>query len=169
MTMISSDEHRQFFQRFPSGVCIVAAVTGAGEVKAMTCSSLTSVSTDPPMLVVSLQRHSATTHAITETAAFAVYLLAQSAVHVSDLFARTSGPKREEVGAQGGCAEASTVASLDLFSGGHAYAAAHCGVVRSIDVATQRLFVGRIKGAMISDDLRPLLRHKSWCTTIQEP
>jgi len=172
MTSIYPDEHRRLFQEFPTGVCVVAAASPHGGTAAMTCSSLTSVSTDPPTLLVSLRRGCATTEAISQSAVFAVYLLASSASHLGEFFALEDSRKKAQIGeVLGRDVSSAPVDQLGLIPQRHAYGAAYCSVVRWMDIGTHRIVVGRIKQiTMPSQSLGqgPLVRHKACYTTTQK-
>ena len=62
---------------FPSGVTIVATRDALGQPKGLTCTATCSLSADPPLLLVCIDRRSSTLSAIRHTGRFVVnYLLA---------------------------------------------------------------------------------------------
>jgi flavin reductase (DIM6/NTAB) family NADH-FMN oxidoreductase RutF len=80
--------HKAFLDvlaRVPAGVVLVSTRSG-DEYKAMTASSLVSISLAPPLVLVGLERDSATRAAILETAAFNVSVLTRSQEFVADRF-----------------------------------------------------------------------------------
>jgi flavin reductase (DIM6/NTAB) family NADH-FMN oxidoreductase RutF len=72
--------------RLPSGVVVVTARIG-DEYRGLTVSSLVSISLEPPMVLVGLERESATRAAILETKAFNGSLLTRSQEFLADRFA----------------------------------------------------------------------------------
>lgn len=72
--------------RLPAGVVVVSARLG-DEFRGLTASSLVSISLEPPMVSVGLERESATRAAIIETGAFNVSLLTRSQEFIADRFA----------------------------------------------------------------------------------
>jgi flavin reductase (DIM6/NTAB) family NADH-FMN oxidoreductase RutF len=84
---------RGFMAGFPSGVVVVTTVGGNGEPLGLTCSSLCSVSVEPPLLLVCIANASRTLHALQASGLFAVNLLHEDARHVARTFA-TGGPDR---------------------------------------------------------------------------
>jgi len=72
--------------RLPAGVVVVSARVG-DEYRGMTASSLVSISLEPPMILVGLERSSATRAAILETKAFNVSLLTRAQEFIADRFA----------------------------------------------------------------------------------
>ncbi|MFI5798187.1 flavin reductase family protein [Streptomyces sp. NPDC051677] len=87
------DEFRTMMSGFPTGVCVVTSVDGAGAPWGMTCSSVCSVSLDPPTLLVCLRAGSPTLAAVLEHGAFTVNLLHEGAQDAAELFA-SGNPRR---------------------------------------------------------------------------
>lgn len=72
--------------RLPAGVVVVTARIG-DEFRGLTASTLVSISLEPPMVLVGLERESATRAAILETRAFNASLLTRSQEFLADRFA----------------------------------------------------------------------------------
>lgn len=70
----------------PAGVVVISTRID-DEYRGLTASSLVSISLDPPMVSVGLERESATRAAVLETKAFNVNLLTRSQEFVADRFA----------------------------------------------------------------------------------
>ncbi len=83
---MSSDQFRDALARLPAGVVVVSARVG-DEFRGLTASSLVSISLEPPMVLVGLERESATRVAVLETRAFNVSLLTRSQEFIADRFA----------------------------------------------------------------------------------
>ncbi len=71
--------------RLPAGVVVVSARI-SDEFRGLTASSLVSISLDPALVLVGLERESATRVAILETRAFNVSLLTRSQEFIADRF-----------------------------------------------------------------------------------
>ena len=85
---MASMDFRSFMAGFPTGVGIVTTTDPAGgRPWGMTCSSLCSVSVDPPTLLVCLRRGSPTLDAVLRRLAFAVNLLHERGRRAAELFA----------------------------------------------------------------------------------
>ena len=84
---------RSMMSRFPSGVAIVAANGRGGEPWGMTCSSVCSVSLEPPTLLVCLRMGSPTLRAVLDSGCFSVNLLHERAQAAAELFA-SGNPNR---------------------------------------------------------------------------
>jgi flavin reductase (DIM6/NTAB) family NADH-FMN oxidoreductase RutF len=72
--------------RLPSGVVVVSAKAGDG-YRGLTASSLVSVSIEPPIVLVGLEREAATRAAVIEGKAFNVSVLTRSQEFIADRFA----------------------------------------------------------------------------------
>jgi len=72
--------------RLPAGVVVITARVG-DEFRGLTASSLVSISLEPPMVLVGLERESATRAAVLETRAFNASLLTRSQEFLADRFA----------------------------------------------------------------------------------
>ncbi|MEU3345277.1 flavin reductase family protein [Streptomyces sp. NPDC006700] len=75
---------------FPTGVSVVTTVDADGRPRGMTCSSLSSVSLDPPVLSVCLTVTSRTLSALRSHGFFGVNLLGAGASGIARLFADSS-------------------------------------------------------------------------------
>lgn len=84
---IAPEEFRGAMRRFASGVCVVAV--GEGDTRSgMTVSAFTSVSADPPLVLVCLNRSAAAHGALTEAGVYSINILAAGQ---SDLAMRFAG------------------------------------------------------------------------------
>ena len=72
--------------RVPAGVVVISARAENG-YRGLTASSLVSISVDPPMVLVGLERESATRAAVAESKAFNVSVLTRSQEFLADRFA----------------------------------------------------------------------------------
>lgn len=77
---------RDAFARVPGAVALVAARESAG-FRGVTATSFVAVSLEPPLVLVCLDRHSATRDAIEESGAFAVSVLGRGQEFLADRFA----------------------------------------------------------------------------------
>ncbi len=83
----SRHEQRCLMTYFPTGVTVVAAVDEANTPYGMTCSSLTSVCLEPPIILVSLSTNSLTLRHAVQQGTFGVTLLDVAAQEVAQRFA----------------------------------------------------------------------------------
>jgi flavin reductase (DIM6/NTAB) family NADH-FMN oxidoreductase RutF len=96
VTETSTEGFRGMMRRFPSGVAIVTTYDGDGTPRGMTCSSMCSVTLEPPTLLMCLRSGSPTLDAILLTGTFALNLLHERAEDVAQLFA-SGDPRRFEL------------------------------------------------------------------------
>jgi flavin reductase (DIM6/NTAB) family NADH-FMN oxidoreductase RutF len=83
-----SKEQRRIFGKLATGVTVVSTLAG-NESWGMTANSVTSLSLDPPLVLVAVIRHSATDGYLKASRVFAVSILSQEQ---EDLSIRFSGP-----------------------------------------------------------------------------
>ncbi len=81
-------ELRNAFGTFMTGVTVVTAMDNDGNPLGFTANSFTSVSLDPPLLLVCLANSSSNYETLTQTKGFAINILAESQKEVSNTFAR---------------------------------------------------------------------------------
>jgi flavin reductase (DIM6/NTAB) family NADH-FMN oxidoreductase RutF len=72
--------------RVPAGVVVISARDADG-YRGLTASSLVSISVDPPMVLVGLEREAATRAAVAATGTFNVSVLTRSQEFIADRFA----------------------------------------------------------------------------------
>ena len=87
MHTIDPRELRSAFGSFMTGVTVVTSVSSRGERVGFTANSFTSVSLDPPLLLVSLAKTLSSTEVFRESRRFAVNILAENQQLVSTAFA----------------------------------------------------------------------------------
>ena len=85
--MIDPDRLREAMGRFATGVTVVTGRKPSGEWVGFTANSLTSVSLDPPLVLVCVDRASSSRDALLESGRFAVSLLGRSQEDVARRFA----------------------------------------------------------------------------------
>ena len=83
---MSNAQFRDAMARLPAGVVVISARAEDG-FRGLTASSLVSISLEPPMVLVGLERDSNTRTAVLDTNAFNVSLLTRSQEFIADRFA----------------------------------------------------------------------------------
>jgi flavin reductase (DIM6/NTAB) family NADH-FMN oxidoreductase RutF/DNA-binding GntR family transcriptional regulator len=83
---------RQVISNFMSGVVVITTSHG-GKSHGMTVSAISSLSLDPPMLIVCLNMSSGTQQAVHQAGRFGVNVLAEDQGHVAERFARPGEDK----------------------------------------------------------------------------
>jgi len=92
----SAGEFRRVMRRFPSGVTVVAVAGSDGVPWGLTVSSFTSVSLDPPLILVCIDRSSETHDRILAAAGFGVSVLSVEQGQVAMRFATDPAEGRFE-------------------------------------------------------------------------
>lgn len=85
---VTAAELRDAMGQFATGVTIITSVGAGGEPVGTTANAVTSLSLDPPLLLVCFALESATLAAIRDHGAFAVNVLSARQRHLSSGFAR---------------------------------------------------------------------------------
>jgi 3-hydroxy-9,10-secoandrosta-1,3,5(10)-triene-9,17-dione monooxygenase reductase component len=87
-TEVGAAEFRHAMGHFATGVTVVTSIGDDGEPVGTTASAVTSLSLDPPLVLVCFDRTSLTLRAIRSHGAFVVNVLAAPQEHLSANFAR---------------------------------------------------------------------------------
>jgi flavin reductase (DIM6/NTAB) family NADH-FMN oxidoreductase RutF len=85
---VTASEFRHAIGHFATGVTVVTSIGPDGEPVGTTASAVTSLSLDPPLLLVCLDLASLTLRAVRAHGAFVVNVLAEPQQHLSANFAR---------------------------------------------------------------------------------
>ena len=83
--------------RFPTGVAVIGTLDAKGGPVGMTCSSLASVCTVPPTLLVCMRTTGTTLRATLQQGAFSVNLLRDSGQCAAEVFAANSADRFDHV------------------------------------------------------------------------
>ena len=135
---VSGDEFRSALARWGSGVAIVTSAAG-GKIHGMTVSAFSSVSLDPPLVLVCADKSSNTLGVIHEGGVFAVNILAAAQRDLSNKFAS----KKDEHLRFEGVAWRPGATGAPILEG--ALAALDCRVVAAHDAGDHVIYVGRVE------------------------
>lgn len=94
---VSQEAFRAALRKFASGITVVT-VSHDGHLHGMTASSFSSVSLDPPLVLVCLAQSSRTRELVEQAGYFAVNILASEHVDTARAFARTGTKPFDTVG-----------------------------------------------------------------------
>ncbi len=92
------DRFRQAMGCFASGVTVVTAAVGDDEIAGLTANAFSSVSLDPPMVLVCVDRRARSQEIIRRAGRFAVHILTSDQEEVARRFARPGPEKFEGLG-----------------------------------------------------------------------
>jgi flavin reductase (DIM6/NTAB) family NADH-FMN oxidoreductase RutF len=137
---VDSEQYRDALRHFPSGVTIVTLRAGE-EVHGLTVSAFASVSPDPPLILIMIDhRHKAHGLLEKEGATFAVNVLCQDHVNLSNRFAWV---KDEDRFAEGDWGDAVTGAPVLR----DALAWLDCTIHSRLVAGTHTIYVGEVQAA----------------------
>jgi flavin reductase (DIM6/NTAB) family NADH-FMN oxidoreductase RutF len=140
---------RKVMGHFVTGVTVVTAFDGSAP-QGITVNALSSVSLDPPLVMVALDRRRFITPTVRRAGRYAVNVLAENQQALSDCFAGADvSPGRE---AFCGAAWRPGSSGLPLLDG--AIATLECTVVQTFSAGDHDLFIGRVD-ALASDERHP--------------
>ena len=91
--LIDPRELRNAFSKFPTGVTVVTTCESSGVPRGFTANSFTSVSLDPPLLLVCIDKRAASLPVFLESKWFAINILEQSQKETSGIFASQRADK----------------------------------------------------------------------------
>ena len=136
---------RDAMSRFPTGVSIVTTRDSAGVLHGTTANALTSVSLDPPLILICLAHTSRTLAALRTSGAFGVNLLAADAEHVARGFARSGA-----IEAWDGVEHVPGPSGSPLFAGAHA--AIECEVDDVHPAGDHDIVLGRVVHVAVEEN-----------------
>jgi flavin reductase (DIM6/NTAB) family NADH-FMN oxidoreductase RutF len=151
---------KQVMRVYPQGVTVVTTQSPAGP-RGITVSSFTSVSLDPPLVLISISKGSALHETFSRAEKFAVNFLAEDQKSVSDRFAGRSGPAErfQGLGHRPGSS------GSPIIDG--ARAAIECSTWRVYDGGDHSLIVGEVISAGAFNGKRPLVYYSQQYTTTE--
>jgi flavin reductase (DIM6/NTAB) family NADH-FMN oxidoreductase RutF len=156
---VDSTAFRQVCARFATGITVTTTRAEDGSPQGLTASSFTSVSLNPPLILVCIDHNSGVLQHFRTSAYFAVNILREEQEEVSNLFAFRKDDRFEEVswrpGKTGSPLLEDCLAHLE------------CAVYRILDVGDHAVAMGEVVHADIGEGL-PLLYYGSAYQRLKE-
>jgi flavin reductase (DIM6/NTAB) family NADH-FMN oxidoreductase RutF len=148
---ITATAFRETMGHFATGVTVVTSMGRHGEPVGTTASAVSSLSLDPPLVLVCFDRTSLTLAAIREHGAFGVNVLAAPQRHLSTNFARRGfAAVWDEVGHRPGLTGCPRLHGV--------LAAIECTVEYRLPGGDHEIIVGRVRGVETAEEgTEPLL------------
>ena len=151
---------------FCSGVTVVTTVDGQGRKWGITVSAFSSLSMDPPLCLVCIDKRAGSLAALNQAKKFAVTVLSDKQDGLSNNFASRKDDKFSEVEHEAGPAT-----GCPVFPG--SLATMECEVTTVFDGGDHDIFVGKLVDVKVDAEAKPLLywrgaygditsRPKSW-------
>lgn len=141
---ITSEQFRDALRHFPAGVTIVTInAPGEADPHGLTVSAFASISPEPPLIMISID-HRATGHALLEEegATFAVNILAQDQMELSNRFAWVKDEDRFTVGEWD-----TAVTGAPILS--NALAWLDCTIYARYTAGTHTIYLGQVQASSV--------------------
>jgi flavin reductase (DIM6/NTAB) family NADH-FMN oxidoreductase RutF len=149
---VNQDNFRRVCSCFPTGVTITTLIGTDGHPYGITISSFTSVSLEPPLVLICIDHRSRIVQYLTMGCAFAINVLSDDQHELSSRFARHWESRFSGVAWQTG------VTGSPLLEG--AAAVLECRLHQSIQAGDHLIVLGQVVGGVSTDRL-PLLYFRS--------
>jgi flavin reductase (DIM6/NTAB) family NADH-FMN oxidoreductase RutF len=143
-------ELRRAMGQFATGVAVITSRDFLGRPVGSTVNALSSLSLDPPLLLVCLSQTSRTLESLRQHGAFAVNVLSADQVELAELFARPGSAGDWQEGELG----AADVPRID-----DALAVVECGVHDILTGGDHDIVLGAVRHTRTRDSAEPLLFH----------
>lgn len=141
---IGKDEFRAALSRFPSGVTVVTTRDASGRFHGITVSAFASVSLEPPMILVCIEKTTGSHYAFQESEFFVVNVLAEEQEDLSNRFASPIPDKFDGVNLRFGLGEIPVLED--------ALVTLECRLAYSHEGGDHTIFVGLIERSEIKDE-----------------
>ena len=148
---IDAASYRRIIGQFATGVTVVTTAVD-GRLHGMTANALTSVSLDPVLLLVCVDKGTHAHDELTNAGRFGVNILAEEQEEVSNLFAATTEP---EQGRLQGVSYHLGPNGAPIIDGCLAYV--ECAVTDRCPGGDHTIFIGEVLGGEIVREAPPLL------------
>ena len=145
---VTEEEFRHALSRFSSGVTVVTTRNAAGHAYGITVSAFCSVSLAPPMVLVCIEKITASHDAIAEAGAFVVNVLREEQRPLSEQFAEPAADKFSNVAIE------ENAAGIPVLS--NALTNIECSLVHCYDGGDHTIFVGSVDVVTVRDGV-PLI------------
>jgi len=152
--VVERELYRAIAGAFPTGITVVTTMDAAGRPRGLTSQAFIALSTDPPLMLVSVDRTSRTLSVLRETRAFVINFLKGGAEELSTLFASKADDKFKDVPWV-----PSSLAHGAPILRDHIVAFAECTVEEIHEVGDHVMFIGRVVGGKSSDGV-PLMYYR---------
>jgi flavin reductase (DIM6/NTAB) family NADH-FMN oxidoreductase RutF len=156
---ISRDDLRKVMANFATGVTVVTTACG-DELRGMTANAVSSVSLDPPLVLVCIDKSARTHELVARRGAFAINILTDRQEHLSRLFA---SKEIDEARRLATVPYTLSARGLPLLEGCLAHI--ECEVYAIFEAGDHSIFVGQVEGFSLGNGC-PLIFFRSKYTRI---
>jgi len=145
---ITKEEFRAALGRFASGVTVVTTKDNSGKFFGITVSAFCSVSLEPPLILVCIEKRAGSHHAFHESKAFVVNVLREDQQSVSNHFASHLDDKFASIEFDSG------IENLPVLQ--NCLANLECRLHDSHESGDHTIFIGQIEKATVNEE-NPLI------------
>lgn len=136
MSPLDVRKFRNTLGRFVTGVTVVTCEDGAGVKFGFTANSFSSISLDPPLVLVCISRNAMSHEAFLKAPRFAINILAEDQRDISGTFASRGGNKFEQIRLQTGVSKSPVVEGVAAWL--------DCDAHQTIEMGDHTLLIGRV-------------------------
>jgi len=148
---IEKNELRRVMGHFPTGVTVITTFSKTGELHGLTANAFSSVSLDPPLVLVCVDKKAESYPCFEVNKTFTVNFLADDQEDISRRFAVSGGNKFEGVGYRLGANQAPILNGVLAFI--------ECKIVGAYDGGDHTIYVGEIEQAE-TREAKPLVFYR---------
>lgn len=148
-TPIETEVLRRILRHFAAGVTVITSLNEEGHPAGMTATAFSSVSIDPPMVLVCVNATARTRHAIEGHTGYVVNVLSAQQEHIARRFASSVSDKFEGIDWRPG------VTGAPVLSG--ALATVECRVHQAVEAGTHIIYIGEVLDGSVDREELPLL------------
>jgi flavin reductase (DIM6/NTAB) family NADH-FMN oxidoreductase RutF len=152
---IPRSDLRRMFGNFATGVTVVTCRVGDRK-HGITVNSFTSLSLDPPLVLICIDRLAIAWAMIPEAGVFAVNILTEQQRAICDYFAKRLAPDPDDEFSE--VPHVAGITGAPVIDG--ALAVIECRLVQSYPGGDHDIFVGEVIAASVLADERPLIFHR---------
>ncbi len=157
--MIEKHDFRRVLGSFAAGVTIVTTRTSDGALYGLTATAFTSVSLNPPLVLVCVDKRSESHPHLPDSKIFAVNLLAADQVELSNRFAVSGADKFA------GLETTTKITGAPILKGVLGYL--DCKTTQIVDAGDHTIFIGEIQ-ALDAFDGEPLVHFRGAYRSVTE-
>lgn len=146
---VDQSEFRRVMGHFATGVTIITTHDGQGQLAGLTANAVASVSLNPPLVLVCVDKSAESYPALDASRVFAINILSEQQEAISRRFAKSGGDKFTGLGFRNGSTGApilnDVIAHLD------------CEVRHAFDAGDHTIYVGEAIEISVDGEHEPLL------------
>jgi flavin reductase (DIM6/NTAB) family NADH-FMN oxidoreductase RutF len=146
---VDQSEFRRVMGHFATGVTVITTHDGKGKLAGLTANAVSSVSLNPPLVLVCVDKNAESYPCFAASQVFAINVLSEEQEAISRRFAKSGGEKFSglgyKLGATGAPLLADTIAHLE------------CDIRHAFDAGDHTIYVGEVRNLGVESELDPLL------------